>query len=126
MGGRYISKNNEAITIRIDNELKNKIMECSSELDMSLSEFIRYSIKNEISRNDISKNQSYLVDVLDTIIRNIMQENKQVINENLESIYLKQEFIIYLLGKYNSINLEEELDNFTMSYLGDDSQRIIL
>ena len=126
MGGRYISKNNEAITIRIDNELKNKIMECSNELDMSLSEFIRYSIKNEITRNDISKNQSYLVDVLDTIIRNIMQENKQVINENLESIYLKQKFIIYLLGKYNSINLEEELDNFTMSYLGDDSQRIIL
>ena len=126
MGGRYISKNNEAITIRIDNELKNKIMECSSELDMSLSEFIRYSIKNEISRNDISKNQSYLVDVLDTIIKNIIQENNQVINEILESIYLKQEFIIYLLGKYNSINLEEELDNFTMSYLGDDSQRIIL
>ena len=126
MGGRYISKNNEAITIRIDNELKNKIMECSSELDMSLSEFIRYSIKNEISRNDISKNQSYLVDVLDTIIKNIIQENNQAINEILESIYLKQEFIIYLLGKYNSINLEEELDNFTMSYLGDDSQRIIL
>ena len=126
MGGRYISKNNEAITIRIDNELKNKIMECSSELDMSLSEFIRYSIKNEISRNDISKNQSYLVGVIDTIIKNIIQENNQVINEILESIYLKQEFIIYLLGKYNSINLEEELDNFTMSYLGDDSQRIIL
>lgn len=126
MGGRYISKNNEAITIRIDNELKNKIMECSSELDMSLSEFIRYSIKNEISRNDISKNQSYLVDVLDTIIKNIIQENNQAINEILESIYLKQEFIIYLLGKYNSINLEEELDYFTMSYLGDDSQRIIL
>ena len=117
MGGRYISKNNEAITIRIDNELKNKIMECSSELDMSLSEFIRYSIKNEISRNDISKNQSYLVDVLDTIIKNIIQENNQAINEILESIYLKQEFIIYLLGK---------LDYFTMSYLGDDSQRIIL
>lgn len=126
MGGRYISKNNEAIAIRIDNELKNKIMECSSELDMSLSEFIRYSIKNEISRNDISKNQSYLVDVLDAIIRNIMQENNQAINEFLESIYLKQEFIIYLLGKYDSINLEEELDNFTMSYLGDDIQRIIL
>lgn len=126
MGGRYISKNNETITIRIDNELKNKIMECSSELDMSLSEFIRYSIKNEISRNDISKNQSYLVDVLDTIIKNIIQENNQTINEILESIYLKQEFIIYLLGKYNSINLEEELDYFTMSYLGDDSQRIIL
>lgn len=126
MGGRYISKNNEAITIRIDNELKNKIMECSSELDMSLSEFIRYSIKNEISRNDISKNQSYLVYVLDTIIKNIIQENNQTINEILESIYLKQEFIIYLLGKYNSINLEEELDYFTMSYLGDDSQRIIL
>ena len=126
MGGRYISKNNEAITIRIDNELKNKIMECSNELDMSLSEFIRYSIKNEITRNDISKNQSYLVDVLDTIIRNIIQENNQVINEILESIYLKQEFIIYLLGKYNSIKLEEELDNFIMSYLGDDSQRIIL
>ena len=126
MGGRYISKNNEAIAIRIDNELKNKIMECSSELDMSLSEFIRYSIKNEISRNDISKNQSYLVYVLDTIIKNIIQENNQTINEILESIYLKQEFIIYLLGKYNSINLEEELDYFTMSYLGDDSQRIIL
>ena len=126
MGGRYISKNNEAITIRIDNELKSKIMECSNELDMSLSEFIRYSIKNEISRNDISKNQSYLVDVLDTIIKNIIQENNQAINEILGSIYLKQEFIIYLLGKYNSINLEEELDNFTMSYLGDDSQRIIL
>ena len=126
MGGRYISKNNEAITIRIDNELKNKIMECSSELDMSLSEFIRYSIKNEISRNDISKNQSYLVDVLDTIIKNIIQENNQTINEILESLYLKQEFIIYLLVKYNSINLEEELDYFTMSYLGDDSQRIIL
>lgn len=126
MGGRYISKNNEAITIRIDNELKNKIMECSNELDMSLSEFIRYSIKNEITRNDISKNQSYLVDVLDTIIKNIIQENNQAINEILESIYLKQEFIIYLLGKYNSIDLEEELDNFTMSYLGDDSQRIIL
>lgn len=126
MGGRHISKNNEAITIRIDNELKNKIMECSSELDMSLSEFIRYSIKNEISRNDISKNQSYLVDVLDTIIKNIIQENNQTINEILESLYLKQEFIIYLLVKYNSINLEEELDYFTMSYLGDDSQRIIL
>ena len=46
---------------------------------------------------DITKNQSYLSNVLDIIIKNILDEKLQAINKILESLYLKQELINELM-----------------------------
>ena len=74
---------------------------------------------------DITKNQSYLSNVLDIIIKNILDEKLQAINKILESLYLKQELIIFILNKINGSTLDNEIKEFTTTYLGD-NQRITL
>lgn len=74
---------------------------------------------------DITKNQSYLSNVLDIIIKNILDEKLQAINKILESLYLKQELIIFILNKINGGTLDNEIKEFTTTYLGD-NQRITL
>ena len=74
---------------------------------------------------DIIKNQSYLSNVLDIIIKNILDEKLQAINKILESLDLKQELIIFILNKINGGTLDNEIKEFTTTYLGD-NQRITL
>ena len=74
---------------------------------------------------DIIKNQSYLSNVLDIIIKNILDEKLQAINKILESLYLKQELIIFILNKIYGGTLDNEIKEFTTTYLGE-NQRITL
>lgn len=120
-----IDKSKEIITIKVDKSLKDKIIAKAKLDDKSLSEYIRDSINNELTNNDISKNQSYLSKVLDIIIKNIFDEKMNTINHILESLYLKQELIIYLLKELDENHFEKEIDEFTKSYLGN-NQRTIL
>ncbi len=119
-----IDKNQEMITIKVDKTFKERIIKQSSMEDKSVSEFIRNLINNELTRNDISKNQSYLSEVLEIIIKNIMDEKLNTINKILESLYLKQELIIYLLTTFDKDNFEEEIEEFTTTYLGDNLRTI--
>ena len=80
---------------------------------------------DELTNLDIAKNQSYLSNVLDIIIKNILDEKLQAINKILESLYLKQELIIFILNKINGGTLDNEIKEFTTTYLGD-NQRITL
>ena len=80
---------------------------------------------DELTNLDIIKNQSYLSNVLDIIIKNILDEKLQAINKILESLYLKQELIIFILNKINGGTLDNEIKEFTTTYLGD-NQRITL
>lgn len=120
-----IDKNQEMITIKVDKTFKERIIKQSSMEDKSVSEFIRNLINNELTRNDISKNQSYLSEVLEIIIKNIMDEKLNTINKILESLYLKQELIIYLLKTFDKDNFEEEIEEFTTTYLEDNLRTIL-
>lgn len=120
-----IDKTKELITIKVDKPFKERIIEQANIQDKTLSEFIRNAISNEITNNDISKNQSYLSEVLDTIIKNIIDEKIKTINHILESIYLKQELIIYLLRTFDEESFESEIEEFTTSYLGDNLRTIL-
>ncbi len=120
-----IDKNQEMITIKVDNFFKERIIKQSSIEDKSVSEFIRNLINNELTRSDISKNQSYLSEILEIIIKNIMDEKLNTIHKILESIYLKQELIIYLLKTFDKDNFEEEIKEFTTTYLEDNLRTIL-
>lgn len=120
-----IDKNQEVITIKVDKTFKERIIKQSNMEDKSVSEFIRNLINNELTRNDISKNQSYLSEVLEIIIKNIMDEKLNTINKILESLYLKQELIIYLLKTFDKDNFEEEIEEFTTTYLEDNLRTIL-
>lgn len=120
-----IDKNQEMITIKVDKTFKERIIKQSSMEDKSVSEFIRNLINNELTRNDISKNQSYLSEILEIIIKNIMDEKLNTINKILESLYLKQELIIYLLKTFDKDNFEEEIEEFTTTYLEDNLRTIL-
>lgn len=120
-----IDKTQEMITIKVDKTFKERIIKQSNMEDKSVSEFIRDLINNELTRNDILKNQSYLSEVLDTIIKNIIDEKMNTINKILESLYLKQELIIYLLKTFDDNNFENEIEEFTTSYLGDNLRTIL-
>lgn len=120
-----IDKNQEMITIKVDKTFKERIIRQSNMEDKSVSEFIRNLINNELTRVDISKNQSYLSEILEIIIKNIIDEKLNTINKILESLYLKQELIIYLLKTFDKDNFEEEIEEFTTTYL-EDSLRTIL
>jgi len=120
-----IDKNQEMITIKVDNFFKERIIKQSSIEDKSVSEFIRNLINNELTRSDISKNQSYLSEILEIIIKNIMDEKLNTIHKILESIYLKQELIIYLLKTFDKDNFEEEIEEFTTTYLEDNLRTIL-
>lgn len=120
-----IDKTQEMITIKVDKTFKERIIKQSNMEDKSVSEFIRDLINNELTRNDILKNQSYLSEVLDTIIKNIIDEKMNTINKILESLYLKQELIIYLLKTFDEDNFENKIEEFTTSYLGDNLRTIL-
>lgn len=120
-----IDKNQEMITIKVDKTFKERIIKQSSMEDKSVSEFIRNLINNELTRNDISKNQSYLSEILEIIIKNIIDEKLNTINKILESLYLKQELIIYLLKTFDKDNFEEEIEEFTTTYLEDNLRTIL-
>ena len=76
------------------------------------------------TNDDISKNQSYILKVLDSIIQNIFDEKNKSINNILEAIYLKQELIIYLLKTLDDGHFEKEINDFTTTYLGDNLRTI--
>lgn len=120
-----IDKNQEMITIKVDKTFKERIIKQSIMEDKSVSEFIRNLINNELTRNDISKNQSYLSEILEIIIKNIIDEKLNTINKILESLYLKQELIIYLLKTFDKDNFEEEIEEFTTTYLEDNLRTIL-
>ncbi len=120
-----IDKNQEMITIKVDKTFKERIIKQSSMEDKSVSEFIRNLINNELTRNDISKNQSYLSEILEIIIKNIIDEKLNTINKILESLYLKQELIIYLLKTFDKDNFEEQIKEFTTTYLEDNLRTIL-
>lgn len=120
-----IDKTQEMITIKVDKTFKERIIKQSNMEDKSVSEFIRDLINNELTRNDILKNQSYLSEVLDIIIKNIIDEKMNTINKILEALYLKQELIIYLLKTFDEDNFENEIEEFTTSYLGDNLRTIL-
>lgn len=120
-----IDKNQEMITIKVDKTFKERIIKQSSMEDKSVSEFIRNLINNELTRSDISKNQSYLSEILEIIIKNIIDEKLNTINKILESLYLKQELIIYLLKTFDKDNFEEEIEEFTTTYLEDNLRTIL-
>ncbi len=120
-----IDKNQEMITIKVDKTFKERIIRQSNMEDKSVSEFIRNLINNELTRVDISKNQSYLSEILEIIIKNIIDEKLNTINKILESLYLKQELIIYLLKTFDKDNFEEEIEEFTTTYLEDNLRTIL-
>lgn len=120
-----IEENKGVITIKIEKSLKEKINNKAKEHDKSLSEYIRDAINNELTNDDISKNQSYLSKILDTIIKNIIKEKFNTLNQILESLYLKQELIIYLLKSNNEEDFENKINEFTTSYLGDNLRTIL-
>lgn len=47
------------------------------------------------------------------------------INKILESLYVKQELIIYLLKFLDEDNYEERIEQFTATYLGDNLRTIL-
>lgn len=120
-----IEENKGIITIKIEKSLKEKINNKAKEYDKTLSEYIRDAIDNELTNDDISKNQSYLSIILDSIIKNIIEEKFNTISQILESLYLKQELIIYLLKTNNDDDFENKINEFTTSYLGDNLRTIL-
>lgn len=120
-----IKENKGIITIKIEKSLKEKINNKAKEYDKTLSEYIRDAINNVLTNDDISKNQSYLSKILDSIIKNIIEEKFNTISQILESLYLKQELIIYLLKTNNDDDFENKINEFTTSYLGDNLRTIL-
>lgn len=119
-----IDKNKEMITIKVNKLFKDKIIEQSKMLNKSVSEFIRDSINNELTNNDIAQNQSYLFGTLDTIINNILDEKLIAINKILKLIYIQNELLLHLLKTFDDNNFEEEIEEFTTTYLGDNLRTI--
>lgn len=119
-----IDKNKEMITIKVNKLFRDKIIEQSKMLNKSVSEFIRDSINNELTNNDIAQNQSYLYNTLDTIINNILDEKLIAINKILKLIYIQNELLIHLLKTFDDNNFEEEIEEFTTTYLGDNLRTI--
>ena len=119
-----IDKNKEMITIKVNKLFKDKIIEQSKMLNKSVSEFIRDSINNELTNNDIAQNQSYLYGTLDTIINNILDEKLIAINKIIKLIYIQNELLLHLLKTFDDNNFEEEIEEFTTTYLGDNLRTI--
>ena len=120
-----IDNKKEIITLKIEKDLKDKIINQSNIENKSVSEFIRDSINNELTDIDISKNQSHLYNILDTIIKNILDEKLITINTILKSIYIKQELIINLLKTFDENEFEPEIEKFTTTYLEDNLRTIL-
>lgn len=115
----------EIITLKIEKELKDKIINQSNIEDKTVSEFIRDSINKELTDIEISKNQSHLFNILDTIIKNILDEKFITINTILKSLYIKQELIICILKTFDENEFEPEIEEFTTTYLEDNLRTIL-
>lgn len=120
-----IDNKKEIITLKLEKELKDKIINQSNIENKSLSEFIRDSINKELTDIEISKNQSHLYNILDTIIKNILDEKFITINTILKSLYIKQELIINLLKTFDENEFEPEIEEFTTTYLEDNLRTIL-
>lgn len=120
-----IDNKKEIITLKLEKELKDKIINQSNIEDKTISEFIRDSINKELTDIEISKNQSHLYNILDTIIKNILDEKLITINTILKSIYIKQELIINLLKTFDENEFEPEIEKFTTTYLEDNLRTIL-
>ena len=120
-----IDNKKEIITLKIEKDLKDKIINQSNIENKTISEFIRDSINNELTDIDISKNQSHLYNILDTIIKNILDEKFITINTILKSLYIKQELIINLLKTFDENEFEPEIEKFTTTYLEDNLRTIL-
>ena len=120
-----IDNKKEIITLKIEKDLKDKIINQSNIEDKTVSEFIRDSINKELTDIDISKNQSHLYKILDTIIKNILDEKFITINTILKSLYIKQELIINLLKTFDEDEFEPEIEEFTTTYLEDNLRTIL-
>lgn len=115
------------ISIKVDDDYKNQIQKISNELDMNVSEFVRKAIDNEISTTLIGKNQSYLYQVLESILSNILDQKMYSINQILKTIYLKQELIIELFKwsnneVYSNTGLDDFIKDFMTSYNYENSE----
>ena len=120
-----IDNKKEIITLKLEKELKDKIINQSNIEDRTISEFIRDSINKELTDIEISKNQSHLYNILDTIIKNILDEKFITINTILKSLYIKQELIINLLKTFDENEFEPEIEEFTTTYLEDNLRTIL-
>lgn len=120
-----IDNKKEIITLKLEKDLKNKIINQSNIENKTISEFIRDSINKELTDIDISKNQSHLYKILDTIIKNILDEKFITINTILKSLYIKQELIICLLKTFDENEFEPEIEEFTTTYLEDNLRTIL-
>lgn len=120
-----IDNKKEIITIKLEKELKDKIINQSNIENKTISEFIRDSINKELTDIEISKNQSHLYNILDTIIKNILDEKFITINTILKSLYIKQELIINLLKTFDENEFEPEIEEFTTTYLEDNLRTIL-
>jgi len=120
-----IDNKKEIITLKLEKDLKDKIINQSNIENKSVSEFIRDSINNELTDIDISKNQSHLYYILDTIIKNILDEKFITINTILKSLYIKQELIICLLKTFDENEFKPEIEEFTTTYLEDNLRTIL-
>ena len=120
-----IDNKKEIITLKIEKELKDKIINQSNIENKTISEFIRDSINKELTDMEISKNQSHLYNILDTIIKNILDEKFITIKTILKSLYIKQELIINLLKTFDENEFEPEIEKFTTTYLEDNLRTIL-
>jgi len=120
-----IDNKKEIITLKIEKDLKDKIINQSNIENKTISEFIRDSINKELTDIEISKNQSHLYNILDTIIKNILDEKLITINTILKSLYIKQELIINLLKTFDENEFEPEIEKFTTTYLEDNLRTIL-
>ena len=109
----------------MDRNLKDKINEKINNEEMNISEYIRDLVNNDLTNDDISKNQSYLYKTLNTIIDNILNERLNAITEIIKAIYLKQELIVFLLKTFDNDKFSEEIEEFTTSYQGDNLRTIL-
>ena len=120
-----IDNKKEIITLKLEKELKDKIINQSNIEDKTISEFIRDSINKELTDIEISKNQSHLYNILDIIIKNVLDEKFITINTILKSLYIKQELIINLLKTFDENEFEPEIEEFTTTYLEDNLRTIL-
>lgn len=120
-----IDNKKEIITLKLEKELKDKIINQSNIENKTISEFIRDSINKELTDIEISKNQSHLFNILDTIIKNILDEKFITINTILKSLYIKQELIICLLKTFDENEFKPEIEEFTTTYLEDNLRTIL-
>ena len=104
------------IGIKVEKDFKEKITKKAKEQDQNISEFIRMAIENEISTREIAKNQSYLYQILETIITNILEQKLSAINHVLKNTCIKQEFIIELLKTNYSEDYDKFLNKFLQTY----------